>query len=68
MPDTRPGSEFENGVCLACRSFDSRTKIDWNYRKNQLKKISDNKIAEKMNMTVFAQYRAAKIAQLLFQN
>ena len=24
MPDTRPGSDFKNEVCLACRNYENR--------------------------------------------
>lgn len=36
MPDTRPGSIFKDGVCQACRNFDTRKKIDWVRREREL--------------------------------
>lgn len=41
MPDTRPGSIFEDGVCQACRNFDSRKDVDWDQRKAELHSICD---------------------------
>lgn len=48
MPDTRPGEwqkipePFdENGVCLACRNYDSRKDIGWDARFNELEKLAD---------------------------
>jgi N-acetyl sugar amidotransferase len=29
IPDTRPDTPFEDGVCSACRSFANRGRIDW---------------------------------------
>ena len=40
MPDTRPGSIFdEEGVCLACRNYGRRATIDWGKRKEELKQL-----------------------------
>jgi len=40
MPDTKPDLWFdENGVCSACKNFNSREKIDWDARKQELCKI-----------------------------
>ena len=42
IPDTRPDQFIDsNDVCSACRSFQSRKKIDWNKRLGELKKIVD---------------------------
>lgn len=42
MPDTRPGSVFdEEGVCLACRNYERRATIDWDKRKDELKQLCD---------------------------
>lgn len=32
IPDTRPDTPFENGVCSACRSFGRRRDVDWRAR------------------------------------
>lgn len=37
MPDTRPGSIFEDGVCQACRNYDKRKDVNWDERFNQLR-------------------------------
>lgn len=47
MPDTRPGSDFKDMVCLACRNYDSRKNIDWIERQNLLKEICEKRISEK---------------------
>ena len=40
MPDTRPGTPFnDKGVCQACLNFEKRKKIDWEKRKEELKKL-----------------------------
>lgn len=36
MPDTRPDSEFVDGVCSACIAYQNRPAIDWDLRKKQL--------------------------------
>jgi len=42
MPDTRPGSIFdEEGVCQACRNYEKRKRIDWNSRKRELDELCD---------------------------
>lgn len=42
MPDTRPGSIFNSEcVCLACVNYEKRKTIDWNERKQELKKLCD---------------------------
>ena len=33
MPDTRPGITFDSeGVCSACRHYESRKNVDWDAR------------------------------------
>jgi len=40
MPDTRPGSVFdEESVCLACRNYERRATIDWDKRNEELKQL-----------------------------
>jgi hypothetical protein len=46
MPDTRPGSSFEHGVCLACRNYENRQNIDFSERLQLLKKICEKRISE----------------------
>jgi hypothetical protein len=46
MPDTRPGSQFESGVCLACRNFENRKQIDWESRRRSLEQICEQRIAQ----------------------
>jgi N-acetyl sugar amidotransferase len=42
MPDTRPGSIFnEEGVCQACLNYDARKTIDWKKRKKELSDLCD---------------------------
>lgn len=42
MPNTKPDLHFdEDGVCAACRSFESRVEIDWAERKKELDIILD---------------------------
>lgn len=41
MPDTRPGSVFEGGVCQACRNYAARDKVDWTQREEELRKLCD---------------------------
>ncbi len=41
MPDTRPGSIFEDGVCQACKNYDSRARVDWDKRKQELRELCD---------------------------
>ena len=37
MPDTRPGITFDSeGVCSACRHFESRKTVDWEVREKEL--------------------------------
>jgi len=35
IPDTRPDTPFEDGVCSACRSFAKRPSIDWAARERE---------------------------------
>lgn len=39
MPDTRPDTDFVNGVCSACIAHDEQKLIDWEQRKNDLVKL-----------------------------
>lgn len=40
MPDTKPDLKFDDeGVCSACRSYESRTEIDWSRRRQELELI-----------------------------
>ncbi|MBN1899483.1 MAG: N-acetyl sugar amidotransferase [Spirochaetes bacterium] len=42
MPDTKPDLHIDkDGICNACRSYENRTKIDWEKRKKELVKILD---------------------------
>ncbi|PKM94924.1 MAG: N-acetyl sugar amidotransferase [Firmicutes bacterium HGW-Firmicutes-1] len=42
MPDTRPNLALDSeGVCNACRSYEKRTEIDWDKRKQELLIILD---------------------------
>ena len=42
MPDTRPGSIFDDkGVCQACINYEKRKTIDWEERRKQLRKLCD---------------------------
>lgn len=42
MPDTRPGIKFdEQGVCSACRSYEHRSKVDWDARWKEFEAICD---------------------------
>ena len=36
IPDTRPDTAFENGVCSACLSYEKRWGIDWDWRRSDL--------------------------------
>ena len=36
MPDTRPDTDFVNGVCSACISHEEQKRIDWDERKRDL--------------------------------
>jgi len=39
MPDTRPGSNFVDGICGACRNFDRRSEINWTKRDLELSEL-----------------------------
>lgn len=42
FPATKPNLSFnDDGVCIACITFESRPNIDWNVRKQQLSQILD---------------------------
>jgi tRNA(Ile)-lysidine synthase TilS/MesJ len=42
MPDTRPGSIFDDKrVCQACRNYEKRKTIDWKERKEELLRLCD---------------------------
>lgn len=42
MPSTRPETPLVEGVCRACKNFDTRNKINWAKRLNELKNICDS--------------------------
>jgi len=41
MPNTRPETPFRDGVCQACKNFDTRADVDWNERLTELRAICD---------------------------
>lgn len=41
IPNTRPDTEFVNGVCSACVSYANRPHIDWDARKAELLEFRD---------------------------
>jgi N-acetyl sugar amidotransferase len=41
MPDTRPDTHFEDGICSACRSYARRPEIDWDARMEDLTRLLD---------------------------
>lgn len=42
MPETKPDLHVDGeGVCSACRSFESRKEVDWDNRRRELKEILD---------------------------
>jgi len=42
MPETKPDLHIDDeGVCNACRSYEQRTDVDWNQRKDDLLQILD---------------------------
>jgi len=47
MPDTRPGGNFKDKVCLACRNYETRKDIDWVERQKILKDICEKRVSEK---------------------
>jgi hypothetical protein len=46
MPDTRPGSQFLDSICLACRNYENRKNIDWSARASQLEQLCRDRIAQ----------------------
>lgn len=47
MPDTRPGSDFKQSVCLACRNYANKKNINFAERQRLLREICKTRIAEK---------------------
>lgn len=41
MPNSRPNTPFEGGICQACRNYDTRTNVDWDRRLEELREICD---------------------------
>jgi N-acetyl sugar amidotransferase len=42
MPDTRPGIQFHSdGICAPCHNYDKQKTINWDLRREELKKICD---------------------------
>jgi len=42
MPDTRPGSIFDDqGICQACRNYEKSKTVDWKERQKELAKLCD---------------------------
>lgn len=41
MPNTRPNTNFKDGVCQACHNFDTRQTTDWESRLSELSNICD---------------------------
>lgn len=42
MPDTRPGSIFdEEGICQACHNYEDRKNVDWEVRWKELEELCD---------------------------
>lgn len=41
IPDTRPDTQFVDGVCTACVNHAARQSIDWNARKAELLELRD---------------------------
>ena len=40
MPDTKPDLKLdEQGICNACRSYESRKEVDWEVRRIELEKL-----------------------------
>ena len=36
IPDTRPDTHFEDGICSACRTYQKRLEIDWVKHRQEL--------------------------------
>lgn len=47
MPDTRPGSDFKNSVCLACRNCANKKNVNYAQRQKMLREICRKRIAQK---------------------
>jgi hypothetical protein len=47
MPNTRPGTKFIDGECLACINYENRKNINFESRMVSLKTICDERIKEK---------------------
>lgn len=47
MPNTRPNTVFENGVCRPCINYKNRVDIDFSVRREWLEDICKKRIAEK---------------------
>jgi len=47
MPDTRPKTEFKDGVCEACSSSEQKQNIDWEARKLEFESIIQKHKAKK---------------------
>ena len=41
MPNTRPKTPLEDGVCQACKNFDTRANVNWDERLKELRTICD---------------------------
>ncbi len=39
VPDTRPDTAFEDGICSACRAYAARPSIDWDERERMLTEL-----------------------------
>jgi N-acetyl sugar amidotransferase len=46
MPNTRPDTEFVDGLCSACIAFDKRQEVDWDERENDLRRILERSTGE----------------------
>lgn len=42
IPDTRPDTEFVDGVCSACIAYEARKEVDWDARKAELVRILES--------------------------
>ena len=42
MPDTKPDLSLDEvGICNACRSYEKRKEVDWDFRYNELIRLLD---------------------------
>ena len=49
MPDTRPGITFDaEGVCSACRHYESRKNVDWDADRKSTRLNSSHTLASRM--------------------